>query len=265
MSVDSGYVYLVGAGPGDPSLITVRGMELLQQADVIVYDRLVHPDLLCQARENATLVYVGKRPGSHTLLQEEINRIIVKHAAAGKQVVRLKGGDPGIFARVGEEAAYCAAHAIPYEIVPGVSAGLAAPLYAGIPLTHREKAASVAIVTGHLCGRGSTVDWGELAKQVDTLVIYMGVSNLSQIRRELLHNGHSPDTPVALIRWGTWMGRQETVCGTLEDIESKVEARKLGPPAIIVIGDVVAYRKQLAWFTGERNDTVNREHELERV
>ncbi|MDR6226740.1 uroporphyrinogen-III C-methyltransferase [Desmospora profundinema] len=260
---DCGKVYLVGAGPGDPSLITVRGMELLQRADVIVYDRLVHPDLLRYARPSASLVYCGKRPGHHTLPQEEINRILVKQATAGKQVVRLKGGDPGMFARVGEEAAHCARHAIPYEIVPGVTAGLAAPLYAGIPLTHRGTASSVAFVTGHGCGGEEPPSWGGLAEQVDTLVIYMGMSNLPQIRQSLLHHGRSPDTPVALIRWGTWKGRQETLSGTLGNIEEKVRQQKFASPAIIVVGEVVAYQKHLAWFEGGGSDTLNKEDDLE--
>ncbi|PTM57879.1 uroporphyrinogen-III C-methyltransferase [Desmospora activa] len=258
--MSSGKVYLVGAGPGDPSLITVRGMQLIQQADVVVYDRLVHPDLLAYAPPSATLIYCGKRCGHHFLSQEKINQILVEEALAGKQVVRLKGGDPGIFARVGEEAATCVQYNIPFEIVPGVTAGSAAPLYAGIPLTHRGIASSVVFVTGH-CRHGSDEeepDWSRLAG-IDTLVFYMGIKKLPAICQSLLAHGRSPKTPVALIRWGTWKERQETLVGNLEDIEKKVRQRGFTAPAIIVVGEVVKLRECLAWFEGDGDKQDQRE------
>ncbi|GGE15353.1 uroporphyrinogen-III C-methyltransferase [Marinithermofilum abyssi] len=211
-----GTVFLAGTGPGDPKLITIRTLEIIQQADVILYDRLVNRELLRHARADARLIDCGKRSGRHTRSQDEINRILVEEAEAGRMVLRLKGGDPGIFGRVGEEAACCAERGIPFEIVPGITSGTAAPIYAGIPPTYRGVSSSVAFVTGHQhTGADRAPDWAGLAGSVDTLVIYMGVGNLPHIQRTLLANGRPADTPVALIRWGTLDGKQETLTGTL--------------------------------------------------
>ncbi|MDQ0339990.1 uroporphyrin-III C-methyltransferase/uroporphyrinogen III methyltransferase/synthase [Caldalkalibacillus uzonensis] len=257
---EAGKVYLVGAGPGDPELITVKGAKLLQLADVIVYDRLVNMELLRYAKPGTELIFCGKSPERHTMPQEEINRVLVFHAQQGKTVVRLKGGDPSIFGRVGEEAAYCAKHGISFEIVPGITSGVAAPAYAGIPLTHRDLSSSVAIVTGHkrVDGEGDPVRWDQLATSVQTLVIYMGVGNLPFIREQLLAHGRPSDTPVALVRWGT-LAKQETLVGTLDNIVEQVQKAKFKSPAIIVVGEVVRLREQLAWFeskqtAGERTE-----------
>jgi uroporphyrin-III C-methyltransferase len=245
----AGKVYLVGAGPGDPKLITLKGVEAINKADVVVYDRLVSPELLKHAQTNAELIYCGKLPDRHTIPQEEINQILVDQAKLGKAVVRLKGGDPSIFGRVGEEAEHCAQHGIRFEMVPGITSGVAAPLYAGIPLTHRDLSSSVAIVTGHkrIDGQGSDIRWDKLATAVDTIVFYMGVKNLPLIQEQLLLHGRNPNTPVALVRWGT-LSQQETLTGTLRDIVEKVKKANFKAPAIIVVGEVVTLREKLSWF-----------------
>ncbi|MGH7773317.1 MAG: uroporphyrinogen-III C-methyltransferase [Candidatus Binatia bacterium] len=241
-----GKVYLVGAGPGDPGLMTVRGLELLQRAQVVVYDRLVNPILLEEAPPVAIRIFAGKHTGSHSLPQEEINEILITHARLGRRVVRLKGGDPFVFGRGGEEAQALAAAGIPFEIVPGVTSVTAVPAYAGIPLTYRGVSSSFAVITGHeACQSQSSVDWERLATSVDTLVVLMGLKNLPAIAAKLLTHGRSPETPVALIRWGT-TEEQETVTGTLADILDKAAA--LQPPVVIVIGDVVKLRGQLRWL-----------------
>jgi len=242
-------VALVGAGPGDPGLMTVRGLALLRRADVIVYDRLVDPRLLDEARPDATRVFVGKASGHHTLAQREINALLVRHAARGRRVVRLKGGDPFVFGRGGEEADALAAAGIPFEIVPGVSSAVAVPAYAGIPLTHRGVASSFAVVTGHEDDTKdeTVVDWARLAGAVDTLVILMGARSLSRIAAALLEAGRAADTPVALVRWGT-TDAQETLVGRLDGIAALAETVRLAPPVVIVIGNVVALRERLAWF-----------------
>ncbi|KQL45599.1 uroporphyrin-III methyltransferase [Brevibacillus choshinensis] len=244
----TGSVLFVGAGPGDPKLLTIKGMEALQRADVVVYDRLANPLLLAHAKPDARLVYCGKEADRHTLPQDEINLLLVREAQKGQTVVRLKGGDPSMFGRVGEEAQVCLSHGIPFEIVPGITSGMAAPLYAGIPLTHREYNSSVAFVTGHLCEKNADKepDWSGLAL-VETLVIYMGVKNLPRIKDQLLHHGKHPDTPVALVRWGT-LGKQETVAGRLETIDRTVAEAGFTAPAIIVIGEVVRLRDSLSWY-----------------
>jgi len=244
-----GKVFLVGAGPGDAKLITLRGLEALQQADVILYDRLANPRLLDYAPDDAERIYVGKMPDRHSLTQEEINALLVEKALAGKTVVRLKGGDPCVFGRVGEEAEALAAHGIPFEIVPGITAGIAVPAYAGIPVTHRDFNSSVAFVTGHERPdkEGSSINWAKLATAVDTLVFYMGVGNLPFIVEQLLAHGRAPDTPVAVIRWGT-LPEQQTVTGTLATIVERVREAGLQPPAITVVGDVVRLREKLAWY-----------------
>ena len=242
-------VALVGAGPGDPGLITVRALALLRRADVVVYDRLVDPRLLDEARPEAIRVFVGKSSGRHTLPQAQINALLVRHAERGRRVVRLKGGDPFVFGRGGEEAEALAAAGIPFEIVPGVSAAVAVPAYAGIPVTHRGTASSFAVVTGHEdeTKDESAVDWTRLATAVDTLVILMGTRSLPRIAAALLAAGRAPDTPVALVRWGTTEA-QETVIGRLDTIAALAEAVRLAPPIVIVVGNVVNLRERLAWF-----------------
>jgi len=247
--MSKGKVYLVGAGPGDPKLITVRGLETIKLADCIVYDRLASPRLLSHARPDAELIYCGKLPDRHTLTQEEINQVLVDKALEGKTVTRLKGGDPSIFGRVGEEAEELAKHGIPFEIVPGITSGIAAPAYAGIPVTHRDFNSSLAIVTGHERPdkTESSIHWEKLATAVETIIFYMGVGNLPFIRDQLIKYGRSPQTPVALIRWGTTV-EQETLVGTLENIVEKREAAGLSNPAIIIVGEVVKLREKLQWF-----------------
>lgn len=241
-------VALVGAGPGDPGLITVRGLECLRRADVVVYDRLVHPRLLDEA-PRARRVFAGKAAGRHALPQERINALLVTYARRGRRVVRLKGGDPFVFGRGGEEALALARARVPFEIVPGVSAAVAAPAYAGIPLTHRGVARSFAVVTGHeeAGGRAARVDWPRLATSVDTLVVLMGVAALPRIARMLMAHGRPAGTPVALVRWGT-TDLQETLTGRLDDIAARAARVRLEPPVVAVIGDVVGLRRHLQWF-----------------
>ena len=244
-----GMVYLVGAGPGDPGLITVRGLEIIRSADVIIYDYLAAPTLLRHVRENAELIYVGKKGGDHTLSQDGINALIVAKAKAGGTVARLKGGDPFIFGRGGEEAEVLIDAGIPFEIVPGVTSAIAAPAYAGIPLTHRKVTSTVAFITGHEDPEKetSTIDWAALAKGIGTLVFLMGVKNLPQITGSLIRHGKPADTPVALVRWGT-TPRQQTVSGNLATIVERVKQAGLKAPAIIVVGDVVQLRDRMKWF-----------------
>ncbi len=243
-----GLVALVGAGPGDPGLITIKAMEYIQRADVIVYDRLVNPVLLDHAPETCELVYVGKSPGQHTNSQDEINDILVSEAGRGKLVVRLKGGDPFLFGRGGEEAETLVGNGILFEVVPGVSSAIAAPAYAGIPVTHRDLSSSVVVVTGH---EGpdkprASVDWDALARGPDTIVILMGLGNLASITNRLVRAGKPPDTPVALIQDATTPD-QKTVTGTLADIVQKARDAGLCPPVVAVVGDVVELREQISW------------------
>ena len=242
-------VYLVGAGPGDPGLITVKGRECIQRADVIIYDYLASPALLKYASPNAEMIYVGKKGGDHTLSQDGINALIVEKSKAGTTVCRLKGGDPFIFGRGGEEAEVLVAKNIPFEVVPGVTSAVAAAAYAGIPLTHRKLTATLAFVTGHEDPHKeeSSIDWESLARGIGTLVFFMGVKNLPDITQKLIAHGKSPDTPVALIRWGTTPS-QKTVTGNLDNISDRVKKAGLKAPAIIVVGDVVNLRKSLKWF-----------------
>lgn len=241
-------VYLVGAGPGDPGLFTLRGKEVLAQAEVVIYDYLANEQLLKLAPPDAERIYVGKKGGDHTLSQEEINDLIV---AKGRDhiVVRLKGGDPFVFGRGGEEAESLVAEGIAFEIVPGVTAAIAVPAYAGIPLSHRDFTASMAFVTGHerADSTDSKIDWEKLATAVGTLVFFMGVKNLPDICRRLVTHGRAADTPVAVIRWGT-TPVQQTVVGTLDSIAEEVRQAGLKPPAIIVVGEVVGLRRSLNWF-----------------
>jgi len=245
----SGKVYLIGAGPGDPGLITLKASKCIQDCDVIIYDYLASPALLSIVSKQAEQIYVGKKGGDHTMKQEQINQLIVDKALEGKTVCRLKGGDPYIFGRGGEEAEILNAHHIPFEVVPGITSGIAAPAYAGIPLTHRKMTSTLAFVTGHEdpTKAESSIHWPSLAKGIGTIVFYMGVKQLPGIVSQLLKNGKSKDTPVALIRWGT-TSKQQTVTGTLEHIVEIVQKSGLRAPAIIVVGDVVLLRDQLNWF-----------------
>jgi uroporphyrinogen III methyltransferase/synthase len=242
-------VYLIGGGPGDPGLITLRGAECIGLADVIVYDYLSHPSLLKHAAPSAEKIYVGKKGGEHTLSQDKINALLIEKAGAGLTVARLKGGDPFIFGRGGEEAEALVREGIPFEVVPGVTSAIAVPAYAGIPLTHRKLTQTVAFVTGHEepGKEDSGIDWASLAKGIGTIVFFMGVKNLPFIVGRLIENGMPPDKPVAVIRWGTTPA-QKTVAGTLSDIVERVVAAGLKAPAITVIGDVVNLRNDLAWF-----------------
>lgn len=243
-----GKVYLVGAGPGDPKLITVRGLECIKEADVIIYDRLANPELLEHAKDKAEKIFCGKFPKKHTLRQEEINELLVQKAKEGLIVTRLKGGDPAVFGRVGEEAAYLKEAGITYEIIPGITAGIAVPMYAGIPVTHREHSSSVAMITGHLHNENyDETKWQAYANGIDTIVFYMGVQNLPYICEQLKKHGKRTSTPVAIIEWGT-MKNQRTVVGTIETIVKKAEEEAITHPSIIIIGDVVSLRDQTKWF-----------------
>lgn len=245
----AGHVYLVGAGPGDPGLLTVRGLELLRQAEVIIYDRLVHPRLLEEAPAAALRIYAGKQADTDCVSQSQIHFLLIAHARAGRRVVRLKGGDPFVFGRGGEEAEALAEAGVPFDVVPGVSSAVAVPAYAGIPLTHRKLSSSFAVVTGHEdpTKGAPAVDWKRLATAVDTLVVLMGLRNLPRIVAQLIANGRSPDTPVALIRWGT-TAEQETLTGPLADIAVKAKAAGVQPPVVAVIGEVATLRERLRWF-----------------
>lgn len=249
MKTMKGKVYLVGAGPGDPGLITVKGRECIEFSDVVIYDYLASPTLLKYTPKNTEVIYVGKKGGDHTLSQDGINALIVEKAKNGLTVTRLKGGDPFIFGRGGEEAEELIKAGIPFEIVPGVTSAIAAPAYAGIPLTHRKFTSTVAFVTGHENPekKESSIDWESLAKGIGTIVFLMGVKNLPHITRQLIENGKPSDTPVALVRWGTTPG-QATVTGTLDTIVERVKAAGLTSPSIIIVGDVVKLREKMKWF-----------------
>jgi uroporphyrinogen III methyltransferase/synthase len=246
--VDRGIVYLVGAGPGDPGLMTRRSLELIASADVVLYDRLIPPGALDGARGDAELRYVGKEPGQAALPQEEINALLVEHGLAGRRVVRLKGGDPFVFGRGGEEAEALAEAGVAFEVVPGVTAGVAAPAYAGIPVTHREGASAVAFVTGHEdpAKDGSALDWDALARFPGTLVFYMGIKNLPLIAERLIAAGRPADQPVAVVARGTQAG-QRTVTGRLAGIAERVTEGGVRPPAITLVGPVARLRETLAW------------------
>jgi len=244
-----GTVYLVGAGPGDSSLMTLRGAELLGRADVVVYDALINSETLRLAPATAEIIYAGKRSRDHAMPQEELNQLLVDKARSGKCVVRLKGGDPYVFGRGGEEAAALAAAKINFEVVPGISSILAAPNYAGIPVTHRDHCSSFTVFTGHEePGKDEpSVDWALAAKTPGTKIILMGVTRIREIAQTLVANGMDPATPVAMIRWGT-TGRQQTIEGTLATIADVVDQTQFKPPALTIIGSVVKLRKQLNWF-----------------
>ena len=242
-------VYLVGAGPGDPGLMTRRSIELIARADAILYDRLIPPGALDGARAGAELHYVGKQPGLGAMEQDEINALLVRLGGEGREVVRLKGGDPFVFGRGGEEAQALAEAGVPFEVVPGVTAGVAAPAYAGIPVTHRDDASAVAFVTGHEdpLKPESALDWDALARFPGTLVLYMGMKNLPGIARQLVSAGRAPDEPVAVVERGTLPG-QRAVEGTLADIAERVADAGVRPPAITLVGPVARLRERLAWI-----------------
>ncbi|OFV97847.1 MAG: uroporphyrinogen-III C-methyltransferase [Acidobacteria bacterium RIFCSPLOWO2_02_FULL_60_20] len=245
----AGKVYLVGAGPGDPGLFTLKGDAILMIADVVLYDYLANTELLLHTKPGAELIYVGFH-AEERMSQEAINQLLVEKARQGKTVCRLKGGDPFVFARGGEEAEHLAAADIPWEVVPGVSAGTAVPAYAGIPLTHRQLSSSVLFVTGHEDPEkpgGPDVEWEKIAHGASTLVFFMGVKTLPQIAENLIRAGRPFSTPVAIIRWGT-KGEQQTLTGTLATIVERARAAGVKPPALAVVGDVVRLREKLQWF-----------------
>ncbi len=262
-----GKVYLIGAGPGDPQLLTLKAANLLRLCDVIVYDYLVNPEILAHAQRGVELIYAGKRAGEHALSQAAINQIIVERALAGQQVARLKGGDPFIFGRGGEEAEALIAAGVMWEVIPGISSGFAAAAYAGIPLTHRQHASSVAFLTGHESNKSTpAINWSTTAHLADTLVIFMCAETIARIARELIAGGRPPRTPLAIIRWGTYQ-HQEIYTGTLADIAapadekvSEMAALTLEPPAIAVVGEVVSLREKLHWFGG--SESVHALHSL---
>ena len=245
----TGRVHLVGAGPGDPGLLTLRAAELIAEADVILHDRLIPPAALAGARPDAEIVYVGKEGGGPQMAQEDIDRLLVERASAGAVVVRLKGGDPFVFGRGGEEALVCRAAGIPFEVVPGVTAGVAAPAYAGIPVTHRDVASAVAFVTGHEdpAKPDSTLDWPALAAFPGTLVFFMGVRALPRIAERLMACGRPGDEPVAVVERGTLPG-QRTLLASLADVARRAAAEGIRAPAVTVVGPVAALREQLAWL-----------------
>ncbi|HMG04413.1 MAG TPA: uroporphyrinogen-III C-methyltransferase, partial [Chthoniobacterales bacterium] len=246
-----GKCFLVGAGPGDLGLVTLRAKECIEQAEVIVYDYLSNPELLKWAPESAEIIYAGKKAGAHTLTQEEINALLVEKAQAGKQVVRLKGGDPFVFGRGAEEAQALVAAKVPFVVVPGITSAIAGPAYAGIPVTHRGKNSHVTFFTGHEDPEKSetSIDFASLAKLGGTQVMLMGVEQIEAIAREMLGNGMRSDLPVALIRWAT-TGRQQTLVGNLENIAQRVADTGFAAPAVAVFGAVVALRDELNWFEG---------------
>ncbi len=248
-AMPKGKVYLTGAGPGDPGLATRKAIEAIKEADCIIYDSLANVKLLELRKDGAETVYVGKKGGRKTVTQDRINKLLVEKARRGKTVVRLKGGDPFIFGRGGEEALVLVEAGIPFEVIPGITSATAVPAYAGIPLTHRDFASSVTFITGEESPvkKRSTIPWGKLSRGNGTLVFLMGWKNLSYIVKKLMENGRAPSTPVAMVRWGT-MPRQETVTGRLDNIVQMVKKKGLRPPVITVVGDVARLRKKLNWF-----------------
>ncbi|MBI4843771.1 MAG: uroporphyrinogen-III C-methyltransferase [Nitrospirae bacterium] len=244
-----GKVYLVGAGPGDIGLLTVKGLACLQKAEAVVYDFHLNAQILNYIKHDAEFIYAGKRGGQHTMSQDEINRILVEKAGEGKKVCRLKGGDPFVFGRGGEEAEALFEAGIEFEIVPGVSSAVAAPAYAGIPLTHRAYSSSITILPGYedLTKSESSIDWAGIASGRGTIVFLMAVKNINEVCRKLIENGRRPETPVAVIRWGT-RADQKTVVGALDNIAELIRETEIRPPAVMVVGDVVNLREKLKWY-----------------
>jgi len=247
-AIAAGKVFLVGAGPGDPKLITIRGMECLRKSDVVVYDRLASPRLLHHLKPGSEKIYVGKLPDRHTMKQEDINQLLVDLALQGKTVTRLKGGDPTIFGRVGEEAELLYDHGIEFEIIPGITSAIAVPAYAGIPVTHRDYASSLSIITGHESPDklDHSIHWDKVTNATGTLIFLMGVAKIGYIADQLIKHGKARSTPVALVRWGTRV-EQKTITGTLETIAAIVNETNFKPPAVIIVGEVVLQREKLRW------------------
>jgi uroporphyrin-III C-methyltransferase len=258
ISSPNGIVYIVGGGPGDPGLITVKGLECLRRAEVVLYDRLVAQELLSEASAQAELIDVGKEPKRHRRSQEEINALLIKRAREGKIVVRLKGGDPFVFGRGGEECQALAEAGIRYEVVPGVSSAIAVPAYAGIPVTQRGVTTSFTVVAGHTGGSDTTIDW-EAISRTGTIVFLMGVEHLPEIVPQLIGHGREANTPAALIREGTTLN-QLVVTGTLADIVEK--SRDIRPPAVLVVGEVVRLHESLDWFAPQALSIKNIQVEL---
>jgi uroporphyrin-III C-methyltransferase/precorrin-2 dehydrogenase/sirohydrochlorin ferrochelatase len=249
-----GTVYLVGAGPGSVDLLTLRAAALIGRADVLVHDRLVGDDVLALAPTSAERVYVGKARGRHTLPQLEINALLVRYALAGRDVVRLKGGDPFVFGRGGEEIEALRAHAIAFEVVPGVTAACGMAAYAGIPLTHRDHAHAVTLVAGHLKDGTMDLDWPALARPGQTIVVYMGLAGLPVLVRELVAHGLPPGTPAAVVQQAC-SPQQRVVAGTLQELPCLARSAQIEPPALVVVGDVVALRGSFAWFAPDMRAT----------
>jgi uroporphyrin-III C-methyltransferase / precorrin-2 dehydrogenase / sirohydrochlorin ferrochelatase len=243
-----GEVYLVGAGPGDPDLLTFRALRLMQKADVVVYDRLVSPEIVELVRRDAEKIYVGKAKSKHTVPQEEINELLAREALAGKRVVRLKGGDPFIFGRGGEEIETLVARGVNFQVVPGITAASGAASYAGIPLTHRDHAKSVVFATGHLQDNSINLNWQGLAQPDQTIVFYMGLTGLAIICEQLVKHGLPPSTPIAMVQSAT-TAQQKVITGTFTDIQQKAEAAGIQPPALIIVGSVVSLHEKLNWYT----------------
>ena len=256
-----GEVYLVGAGPGNPDLLTFAALRLMQQADVVLYDNLVSPDIIDLCRRDAERIYVGKQRANHTMRQEEINALLVKLAREGKRVLRLKGGDPYVFGRGGEEIETLAASGVRFRVVPGITAACGVAAYAGIPLTHRDYAQSCVLVTGHLKDGTMDLDWHGLARPRQTVVVYMGLLGLQKLCEQLIEHGMPPDMPAAVVQQAT-MPQQRVITGTLADLAERVEGSGLRPPTLVIVGDVVKLRDTLNWYEIDADREAGREDSL---